>query len=204
MRGSSAGRPWSARRRLTGRRDSRMAGPRIQPPRSLAPPGCRAEDRRGRLAGGSDSTLPGVGPYTAAAVRNFALRRGRAAARRQRRARRTTNGRLVSPVSRTGADGSRGDRLPGAHPAVRAGARLQRPLPLGGDARRTGSQAVSLRRLVPPASSRSTSRLSPSSLDRLQSSISRRSRARTRRARRRRGRYRNAPELETAPSRAGR
>ena len=57
--------------RLAGRRHPRMAGSRLQPAWAEPPPGCRAGARDGWP--GDLSTLPGVGPYTAAAVRNFAL-----------------------------------------------------------------------------------------------------------------------------------
>ena len=61
-----------ARRRLAGRRDPRVAGARVQPPR---PSTCTApRDTIAETGWPDDLTeLPGVGPYTAAAVRCFAF-----------------------------------------------------------------------------------------------------------------------------------
>ena len=60
-----------ARRGAACRRDSRLAGTRLQPPRREPAPGCPG----GRGSGWPEdlSELPGVGPYTAAAVASFAL-----------------------------------------------------------------------------------------------------------------------------------
>ena len=62
-----------ARGRVDGRRDRRVAGARLQPARASA---CTARAARRRNGWPDDLTeLPGVGPYTAAAVGNFAFGR---------------------------------------------------------------------------------------------------------------------------------
>ncbi len=64
--------------------------------------------------------LPGVGPYTAAAVGNFAFGRPGAARGHERPAGPGADRRLLLPGCRPGADGSRRDRVPRARPALRA------------------------------------------------------------------------------------
>ena len=100
----------------------------------------------------SDLTeLPGVGDYTAAAIRNFAfgddvLPVDTNVSRVQER-----TGHSFDARERAGADGSRRDRLPCARPSLRhlpagGGLSVARP-PL-----RAAAQAVAVRGLVPPAS----------------------------------------------------
>ena len=60
-----------ARRRLGRRRDSGVAGARLQPARART--AARSSGSRARRLAGGSTTLPGIGPYTAAAVRNFAF-----------------------------------------------------------------------------------------------------------------------------------
>ena len=97
------------------------------------------------------TALPGIGPYTAAAVRCFALGEDvlPVDVNVERVQRRT--GHAFSAVIGAGADGSRRDRLPRARPALR---RLpaRGGVPVARDPRGAGTQAGAVRGLVPPAS----------------------------------------------------
>ena len=99
------------------------------------------------------TVLPGVGPYTAAAAQELRLRRGRAPARRQRRARRAAHRRCILGRGRPGVDGSRRDDLPGPDPALRHMPAVER-VPLARHEGRAGTEAITLRGLVPTASRR--------------------------------------------------
>ena len=144
--------------------------------------------------------LPGVGPYTAAAVRNFALRRGGAAARRQRRARAAPHGPDLLGRRRAGAHGPRRDDLPRPNPTLRR-VPARRRVPVTRHARRAGPEAVPFRRLVPPAPGRcpSSSRNASPAGRAPRAGGGRRPRAR--RARRRPRRSRLSPRSPQGPKR---
>ena len=98
------------------------------------------------------TTLPGVGPYTAAAVRNFAF--GEDLVPRdvnvERVERRT--GHRFSGCDGAGADGPRRDRLPRPDPAVH-GLPARGSLPVVRHSRRARAEAVAVRGVVPAATS---------------------------------------------------
>ena len=72
------------------------------------------------------TVLPGVGDYTAAALANFAFGRGRAPARRQRRARRAPDTPCVRRPGRAGVDGPRERRSASLGSRVASTARSRR------------------------------------------------------------------------------
>ena len=94
--------------------------------------------------------LPGVGPYTAAAVACFAFGRDVLPVDVERRARPGAHRRELRRRVRAGALRPRRDGLPRAHPALR-GLPARRRLPLARAALRAAAQAVALRGLVPAA-----------------------------------------------------
>ena len=94
--------------------------------------------------------LPGVGTLHGRRPAELRLPRGRAAARRERRARRTAYRALVHGQCGAGPDGPRRDRLPRAHPPMRE-VPARDAVPLAGHARRTAPSSVALRGLLPTA-----------------------------------------------------
>ena len=107
-----------ARRGLARRGDRRMAGARLQPSGACAPP--RGGARRGARLARRPDRAAGRRAVHGGRAPELRLRRGRPAARRQRRAGRAAHGAHVHRRCRAGADGSRCNRVPGADPAVRA------------------------------------------------------------------------------------
>ena len=96
--------------------------------------------------------LPGVGPYTASAVRAFAF--GDPCSRATRTSCASRSARATASTTRAaGADGSRTHRVPRAHPALRR-ASAGRALPVARATLRAAAQAVAVRGLVPPAARR--------------------------------------------------
>ena len=96
--------------------------------------------------------LPGVGPYTAAAVANFALGRDVPAGGHEREACAGADASFVLFQRGPGTDGSRRNGVSGAHPSLRhlsAGVSVS----LAGPALRAAAQAVAVRRLVPAKAS---------------------------------------------------
>ena len=103
------------------------------------------------------TSLPGVGPYTAAAIRNFAfgedvLPHDVNVDRVERR-----TGHAFTGEARPGADGSRRHRLPRADPALRRVPVGER-LPFARRPRRAGTEAGAVRGLVPAAAGRDAAR----------------------------------------------
>ena len=94
--------------------------------------------------------LPGVGPYTAAAIANFAFGREVLPVDTNVRRVQETHRRAVRRRVRAGALRPRRDHLPRPRPALR---RLpaRRGLPVARPPLRAAAQAVALRGLVPPA-----------------------------------------------------
>ena len=128
-----------ARRRVARRRDRRVAGARLQPARRQpAPRGARVAEH-----GWPDdlTELPGVGPYTAAAVGNFAFGRDVLPVDTNVRRVQERTGDAVRRRVRAGALRPRRDDLPRAHPALR---RLpaRRGVPVARLALRAAAQAV--------------------------------------------------------------
>ena len=106
-----------SRSRVDGRRDRRMAGARLQPACGQpAPSGTRRH--RGRLAAGSHRAAGGRAVHGRGG-RELRLRAGRAPCRHQRAAGAGADRRGLRRFVRAGAVRPRGDRLPGAHPALR-------------------------------------------------------------------------------------
>ena len=101
--------------------------------------------------------LPGVGPYTAAAVGNFAFGRDTLAARHERPSCAGADRRDVRRDVRAGLVRPRCDDLPRTHPTVRS-VPTRGQVPVARLALRTASQTVALRRLVSRASRAGTSR----------------------------------------------
>ena len=122
-----------------GRGDPRVAGARLQPPRRQPPP--RGAGRR-RDGWPDDLTeLPGVGPYTAAAIANFAFGRDVLPVDTNVRRVQERTGESFDGVVRPGALRPRSDRLPRPHPPLR---RLpaRRGLPFAREALRAAAPPV--------------------------------------------------------------
>ena len=138
----------SARRGAGGRRDSSLAGARVQPASARAAPR-GSGDRERRVAGRPDAAS-GRRPVHGGRDPELRLRRRRAAPRRQRRSRRAPDRARLHRRRRSGSDGSRRDDLPRPHPALRRVPTRGR-LPVARNARRAAAQAERVRGLVPPA-----------------------------------------------------